>query len=182
MSGMELIPLLAAGASIGGTVMSAQAQGLAAQEQSQAALWEQRQHEIAEQQNRTAALQAEARRTEEMNSSLETIQALRAGRNTGAYSATGRAMLTSTIEDVMRDNAIERANFLSRADQNRIAAELSGRKSKTSLLAGQYAQVATYLTGASKAFSLATGPLANRSRSAAPVRASADPTRIASLY
>jgi hypothetical protein len=158
MSGMEFLMLAGPmAATAGGTIMQAKAQGLAAQEQSQAALWEQRQHEIAEQQNRTAALQAEARRTEELNSSLETIQALRAGRNTGAYSATGRAILTSATEDTERDIAIERANFLSRADQNRIAAELSGRKSKTSLLAGQYAQAATYFAGASKMATMARG-------------------------
>lgn len=138
MSGFEILPvIMAAGsvASAAGTTM----QGKAA---SEAALFEQQQLQIQEQQNRTAAEQAEARRREELTRNLETIQAIRAGRGVGAASPTGRAIFDDIILDAERDFLTERSNYLTAADLSSRAATMAGRKAQTSLLAG-------YLGGAS---------------------------------
>lgn len=121
---------------IAGTAAKGVGSVMAGREASRAAQFEKQQLEVSAQQNRTAALQAEARRTEELTSSLETIQALRAGRNTGAFSPTGRAILTSLTDDTERDIQTEKVNFAQRADLNSRAATMAGRKAKTSLLAG----------------------------------------------
>lgn len=126
---------------VAGTATKAYGSLMAGQERSAAARFEQDQLNIAAQQNRTAALQMEARRTEELTSQLETIQALRAGRNTGAFSPTGRAILSSISEDVERDIQIEKSNLLQKADLSTRAAVMAGRKAKTSLLAGQFGAV-----------------------------------------
>lgn len=147
MSGME--PLLVAG-TVAGSAASAYGSLRSGQEKYLDAQFEKEQLKIAEEQNKTAAMQAETARREELTSSLETIQALRAGRNTGTYSPTGRAMLGNTVDDAEGDIITERVNYMQRADQNRRAAFLSERKGKASLLAGQIGAFEAVASGATK--------------------------------
>lgn len=159
MSGMEPILLMAAaGATVGGSALSAAGSSMAGQETARAAEFERQQLEIQSQAQRTAADQAEARRREELTSNLETIQAIRAGRGVGSNSPTGQAILTSAIEEQERDIGIERANYLAKADISRRAAEMAGRKAKTSLLAGNLEAGATILGGIGKAASMFSYP------------------------
>jgi len=144
-----------AGAVIGG---GAQAFGsvMRGREEARGAQFEKQQYEVAEQQTRTQAAQSEAARRDQLTSSLETIQAIRAGRGTGAFSPTGEAIMTSAIEDTERDIAIERANYATKADLSRRAALMSERKSKTSLLAGYLGAVEAVASGGTKAYSMGT--------------------------
>lgn len=158
MSGME--PILLAGtmaATAAGSAASAYGSLKAGQEKYLDAQFEREQLKIAEQQNRTAAMQAETARRDELVSSLETIQALRAGRNTGTYSPTGRAISESAVEDTERDIMIERSNFLQKADLNRRAAFLAERKGRASLLAGKIGAIEAVASGAAKMGSMAYG-------------------------
>lgn len=123
-------------------------------EEARASQFEKQQYEIQEQQTKTAAAQSEAKRRDDLTSSLETIQALRAGRGVGATSPTGEAIFTSSVDDVEGDIAIERANYATKADQSRRAALMSDRKSKTSLLAGYLGAGEAIASGATKAYSL----------------------------
>lgn len=154
MSGME--PILI-GAQVAGTAASAYGSLKSGQEKYLDAQFEREQLKIAEQQNKTAALQAESARRDELTSSLETIQALRAGRNTGTYSPTGRALLANTVDDAEGDIITERVNYAQRADQNRRAAFLAERKGKTSLLAGQLGAVESVASGITKIGSIYKG-------------------------
>lgn len=133
MSGME--PLLI-GAAVAGGVTQAVGHSMAGREAATSAAFEQQQLQVQSQVAKTNADQAEARRREELTSNLETIMAIRAGRGVGSVSPTGEAIYTSAIEDEERNIATERANYLQKADMSRRAAELAGRKSRTSLLAG----------------------------------------------
>ena len=105
-------------------------------EESNAASFQQQQLKIQEQQTRTAAQQAEARRREELTSNLETIQTIRAGRNVGLTSPTGTASMESIIGAGERDILTERINYRSRADALRMGAEMAGNRAGYSLLAG----------------------------------------------
>lgn len=137
MTGLEPIFLaVSAAATVAGGALSAYGSSMAGKEAARAAEFEKQQLEIQAQTAKTAADQAEARRREELTSNLETIQAIRAGRGVGSNSPTGQAILTSAIDTQERDIGIERANYLVKADLSRRAAELAGRKAKTSLLAG----------------------------------------------
>jgi hypothetical protein len=95
------------------------------------------------QEYKTAGAQTEARRREELTSSLETIMAIRAGRGVGEVSPTAAAIYDSTLSDERRDVRTERYNYLSKAEQARLSARnarmsagLARQKSKMSLLAG----------------------------------------------
>lgn len=147
MSGLEI---LAIGASVAGTALSATGQIMAGREQARAAEFERQQYQISEEQNRTAAIQSEARRTDEMVSSMETIQALRAGRGVGAFSPTGRAILTSVQDDTAGEILTDKSNYLTKADLSRRAADMSARRGRTSLLAGYLGAGATAFSGGSK--------------------------------
>jgi hypothetical protein len=132
MSGIEQMLFM----TIAGGLTQAVGHSMAGVETARAAEFEAQQYEIQAQSQRTAADQMEARRREELTSSLETIQAIRAGRNVGANSPTGEAILTSAIEDIERDIAIERGNYRRAADLSRRASIMQRRRGRTSLLAG----------------------------------------------
>ena len=170
-------PVIAIGATVAGTAMQAYGSAMAGREQSRTAEFEKQQLLVAEQQNRTAAMESEARRREELTASLENIQALRAGRNTGAYSPTGKAILTSTIEDVERDILIERANYLTRADLSRRAAEMASRRAKTSLLAGYLGAGEAVASGAAK-----IGNYFYQTEGTRRIPNNRDPRRLGALY
>lgn len=159
MSGMEpvLIGAAVAGSAasaVAGSAASAYGSVKAGQEKYLDAQFEREQLKAAEQQNKIAASQAEAHRRDELTSSLETIQALRAGRNTGTYSPTGRAIMGNVVDDAERDIITERVNYMQRADLNRRAAFLAERKGKASLLAGTLGAVEAVSSGVTKVGSI----------------------------
>jgi hypothetical protein len=152
-----LAPAIAIGAVVAGSATQAVGSIMAGREQARTAAFEQQQLQIQEQQARTASMESEARRREELTSSLETIQALRAGRNTGAYSPTGQAILSSSIEDTERDISIEKANYATKADLSRRAAEMAGHKAKTSLLAGYLGAAGAAAQGVTSGYKIYRG-------------------------
>jgi hypothetical protein len=134
---------MAIAASVAGGLGSAASSIMQGREQSRAASFEQQQLRIQEQQTRTAAAQQEASRREELTASIETIQAMRAGRGLSSQSPTGLAIIRDVESEAMDDMRTERLNTLLRADQSRMLANLAGRRARTSLLAG-------YLGGAAE--------------------------------
>ena len=163
MSGLEIVGM---GLSLAGTLGQANAQREAARQQAAAATFEaaqldQRKKEllINEQVQRTAADQREAQRLSELTDSLETIQAIRAGRGVGLSSPTGTAILQSASQDERRDIGIEKTTLLNEADASRRAAWNAGqeagmarRKAKYSIYAGNTASNLTILSGLGRTF------------------------------
>jgi hypothetical protein len=146
MSGMEPLGI---GLALGGSALSAGGSIMQGRESSRAAHFEQMQLQQQAQQLRTAANQSEAQRREETTSAIETIAALRAGRGVGAGSPSAMAIYDKVIQDSSRDIAIERTNYMTRAELSDRAALMSERKRRTSLLAGDLTAGATLLnTGA----------------------------------
>lgn len=154
MSGAE--PLLiasvigSAGTTAYGTMKSAEALGaskeaqlMAAQEQSEASLFEKRQQEIQAKRYRSAAAADEAVRRDSLQSSLDTIDVFRAGRGLSLDSPTGRAIQAGVSDRAERDIITSRTNLLAEAANRDLAAELAGRKSRYSLMAGDAAARAT---------------------------------------
>lgn len=127
---------MAIAAVVAGGAMQATGSIMAGQEKARSALFEQNQLQIQSQQAKTAADQSEANRRNALVSSLETIQAIRAGRGVGAASPTALAGIGGSIEETERNITAERSNYLTRADVSSRAASLAGTKAKTSLLAG----------------------------------------------
>ncbi len=125
------------GLTLAGAGLQAYASNKQGQEGYYSAEFERKQLEISAQQHRTAAAQAETARRDEAETAFETIMALRAGRGVGTTSPTARAIFEKISNDTEREVAIERSNFLQKADLNRRAAFLAERKGKASLLAGK---------------------------------------------
>lgn len=173
MSGME-IPLIlgavSAGATVAGTVASAGAQEkgkqaslMAAQEQSNAQNFEAGQYDLQAKRIRNAAAADEAARRIDLESSLQTIDAMRAGRGLALDSPTGRAISQNVTATGERNIQTSRTNLLLQADQSDAQAELSRRKARYSLLAGDAAAsaaddqiAATYAGGLAKVASIGT--------------------------
>ncbi|MCK1585491.1 hypothetical protein IVB03_39545 [Bradyrhizobium sp. 168] len=109
---------------------------MAAGQKSAAATFEQQQYEQQAQAARTASLQDETTRRRDLTSSLETIQAIRAGRGVGSASPTAMAIFGDTIGRSEDDIAASKANYSAKADLSTRAAFLSGKKAQSSLLAG----------------------------------------------
>ena len=120
---------------IGGGILQAGSTIMAGREASRAAAFEAQQHDRERQELQIASAQTEARRREQLTSSLETILAIRAGRGVGEASPTATAAFEEIISDESRDIRVERLNYLSRAESSRLAGQMSRRKAKTSLLA-----------------------------------------------
>lgn len=170
---------LAIPALIGSTLLTAGGQVMQGQEQSRAAAFEEQQllgqktqlqHQA--ENTRIAADQAEARRREDLVSNIEHIQSIRAGRGVGEASPTGMAILDSITGNVERDIGTERFNYLSKADSSRMAADnaglaasMSARKAKTSLLAGYLNAGSTIAGSAFKYASFSAGGPAVRTAS-----------------
>lgn len=162
MSGLEplIIPAL-----IGSTALSATGSVIAGHEKAAAAEFEsqqlrgqQAQYKAQAENTMIAADQAEARRRDELTSSMETIQSIRAGRGVGSASPTGMAILDSLIGQATSDITTERFNYLSKADQSRragenagLASQMAARKARTSLLAGYFGAGETIFSGVAKA-------------------------------
>lgn len=133
MSGLEP---LAIAALVGGTAASAGSKLMAAGQQSAAAEFESQQYAAQADAQRTAAIQEDTARRRDLTSSLETIQAIRAGRGVGSGSPTAMAIYDSTVDKSEEDMAASRANYASKADLANRASIMSARKSQTSMLAG----------------------------------------------
>jgi hypothetical protein len=110
-----------------------------------------------------AGAQTEARRREELTSSLETIMAIRAGRGVGEVSPTAAVIYDSTLSDERRDVRTERYNYLSKAEQARLSARnanlsagLARKKAKTSLLAGYVGAVGAAASSAANIYDART--------------------------
>lgn len=178
MSGMEAPALIALAVGSGaatayGTMKSAdaldssrQAGLFAAQEQSAAQEFEARQIELQGKRFRNAAAGDEAARRTDLESSLETIQVMRAGRGLDLGSPTGRAIMESTTATGERNIMTAKGNYLLDAANADLSAELSRRKARASLIAGDYgasaadAQIsATYASGIAKVAGIATSAL-----------------------
>ena len=141
---------LALPALIIGTAASAGSQLMAAGEKSAAAEFEQQQYQQQAQAAKTAALQDETARRRELTSSLQTIQAIRAGRGVGTASPTAMAIYGDAITRWEEDIFASKANFAAKADLASRASYLSGRKAKTSLIAGNLGALETVAGGAFK--------------------------------
>jgi hypothetical protein len=139
MSGLEVPAFML----IAGTAASAGGQLMAAGEKSAAADFEQQQYRQQSEAMRTASLQDETARRRDLDSNLQTIQAIRAGRGVGSGSPTAMAIYDSTISRSEDDIAASKANYAAKADLAQRAALLAGRKSQTSLLAGTLGAIGT---------------------------------------
>ena len=150
MSGLEL----AIGTTVAGIAAQVTGRQMAARETSYAAGVEEQQLRQQENMTRTAAQQAEARRREELTSSLETIDAIRAGRGLSLTSPTGKAIYDETIELAERDIGVEKANDAAKAEQIRTSANLTARRRRMSLIAGDVASVGDLASGLGRIGSL----------------------------
>ncbi|MCC6315352.1 MAG: hypothetical protein IT337_15215 [Thermomicrobiales bacterium] len=148
---------VAIGATLVGTGISAYAARRKGQEEAAAAEFERQQLLIQEQMTRIAATQAETRRREDLVSSIETIQAIAAGRGVGLASPTLGAAIESARAGTERDIRIERLNYLTKAEQSAALAGQAGRKARYSLLAGDLSAASTIASGVSRAASFGFG-------------------------
>lgn len=142
---MAQMALLAAGtaASVAGSMM-------AGREQSRAAAFEEQQYKAQAQQYRTAAAQDEAKRRTELAASLDTIMALRAGRGVGQASPTGTTILEDITAGAESDIQTSKANLLGKADQARIAGDMSAHKRRMALIAGDLGAIEKLATSGLK--------------------------------
>jgi hypothetical protein len=129
--GLETVGLALA---IGGGGLEAGGKIMAGRERSRAQGFEATQKDREAEELRIASAQTEARRREHLTSSLETIMSIRAGRGVGEASPTAMASYEEIISDESRDMRTERYNYLSRAEQARLAAKMSRRQAKFSLI------------------------------------------------
>lgn len=146
MTGVEI----AVAAAVVGGGLAATGKIMAGREGARAAMFESQQKDREGEELKIAAAQVEARRREHLTSSLETIEAIRAGRGVGAGSPTAMASYDEIISDEMRDVRTERYNYLSRVEQTRLASSMSRRKAKMSLIGGYVGAGADLATTGSK--------------------------------
>jgi hypothetical protein len=119
-----------------GTVASAGSQLMAGGERAAAAEFESQQYAAQARAAETASAQEETVRRRNLESNLETIAAIRAGRGLGAGSPTEMAIYSNITSNAEDDIAAAKANYAAKADLAQRASFLSERKASTSLLAG----------------------------------------------
>lgn len=127
---------VAIASAVAGGGLAAVGHAMAGRERSMAQSFESQEKARQSQQFQIAGAQAEARRREHLTSSLETIQAIRAGRGVGMGSPTGMAALEEITSDESRDIRSERLNYLTRAEESNMASRMLKRQSRMSLIAG----------------------------------------------
>jgi hypothetical protein len=151
MSGLEplIIPALIGSTAVG-TATSVYGQQMAGQEAKRSADFEAKQLEQQSRAYQTQAAQDEAKRRGDLESSLETIQVMRAGRGLSLDSPTGQAILTGVTENAESDIATSKANIYGRASNAQLAASESRRKGDYSLLAADIGSVTTIASGFGK--------------------------------
>jgi hypothetical protein len=140
MSGLESLALPAL---IIGTGTSAFGSLAAGGEKAAAAEFESQQYAAQAQAAKTAAMQDETARRRDLESNLQTIQAIRAGRGLSAGSPTEMAIFSNVTSNAEDDIAASKANYAAKADLAQRASFLSARRSLTSLLAGTLGAVST---------------------------------------
>jgi hypothetical protein len=139
-----------------GTATSVAGTLSAAGQRSAAAEFESQQYAQQAQAAKTASLQDEAARRRDLNSNLETIQAIRAGRGVGSGSPTAMAIYDATITRSEDDIAASKANYAAKADLASRASILSSKKASSSLLAGNLGAVSEVASSVFK-YGRATG-------------------------
>jgi len=147
---------LALPALIIGSTASAVGSLAAGGQKAAAAEFEQQQYAQQAEAAKTAALQDEAARRRDLDSNLESIQAIRAGRGVGSGSPTAMAIYDSTIQRAEEDIFASKANYAAKADLASRASILSGKKKSYSLLAGNLGAATDIASGFSK-YGKATG-------------------------
>jgi hypothetical protein len=145
-------PELAIGALIVGTAASAGGQIMQGREQAKAAAFEQDQLRIQAEATRTAAAQDETNRRNELTSSLETIEAIRAGRGL-SDSPGGMAILEGVTNRAERDIGISQGNYAMRAGLLDRQAAMSASKGSMSLLSGYLGAAGTVGSAAFNGYS-----------------------------
>jgi hypothetical protein len=159
--------------SAAGSIMRGRAEAGSAQ-------FQQQQLQVQEERYRTAASEKEAQRRRDLTSSLETIQAVRAGRGVGEGSPTGMAILQNAIDSGERDISIERANFLTSADTARRASIMAGQKASNSLLSGYFGAGESLASAGFRVANIYNGTtVPSRSLGNSSI---GDPTRLGALY
>ncbi len=146
MSGVETVAL---GAAVGGSALKAFGDLRQGQEQARSAEFEAQQLKIQQETLKIASTQEEAKRRNELQSSLETIQAIRAGRGVGASSPGGMAIFDAITANAERDISAQRFNYAQKEDQSRQMELMSRERAKTSLLSGYLSAGSDILSGAS---------------------------------
>lgn len=151
MSGLEplIIPALIGSTAVG-TATSVYGQQMAGAEAKRSADFEAQQLERQSKAYQTQAAQDEANRRNDMESSLETIQVMRAGRGLSLDSPTGEAIQTSVTDRAERDITTSKANILGRASNAELAASQTRRKGDASLLAADIGSLTSIASGAAK--------------------------------
>lgn len=139
------VPIAIGGAALGavgsiakGKEEAASAKFDAQQLRGQAGQYEEqaKQYEIQAQTERIAAADAEAKRRDGLISSLETIEAIRAGRGVGGVSPTGAGITEGVLASGEKDVRTERLNYLQKEEEALFGAKTSRFK------AGQATQAA----------------------------------------
>ena len=125
--------------------------------QAEAAKAAQKQHQMREEAQRTAALQDEAARREELMSRLSTIDAIRAGRGLSGTSPTALVIRDDVTDDAMRDMGISRLNTLNGAESSRQAGIQEGRNARAALNIGYTRAAGSLLDFGAGAIGMAGG-------------------------
>jgi hypothetical protein len=132
----------------GGTALKATGDIMSGRENARAAEFEAQQQQVQRETLAIAAKQDEAKRRNELTSSLEVIEAIRAGRGVGQSSPGGMAMFDAITTNAEKDIRTSSFNFAQRGEQSRQIAEFSRDRGRTSLLAGYLNAGADVASGA----------------------------------
>lgn len=133
-----------------GTATQAAGSIMAGKEKADAAAFESQQYAIQRQQYETAAARDEAKRREELRSSIDTIMAIQAGRGVGGGSPTTNAILSDITESARSDILTSKTNLLTKADQSRMASDMAARRGRMALIAGDLGAVSAISSGVFK--------------------------------
>jgi hypothetical protein len=150
MSGLEPIAIAAIASTAAGTATSVYGQQMAGAEAERSAKFEAQQLDRQSQAYMTQAGQEEAKRRNDLESSLETIQAIRAGRGVGLDSPTGQAIMSSTTGRAEDDITTAKSNIFGRASNAELAASETRRRGSAAGLAADIGSLTTVASGLSK--------------------------------
>ena len=142
---------VAIAAAVVGGATSAASSIISGNEKSAAAKFEQQQYAQQAYAATTAGIQDETQRRKQLTTQLESVMAMRAGRNVGAGSPTAMAIYDAGIDSSEDDIQASKANAVAKADLATRASYLSERKASTSLLQG-YLGAASSVAGSVSKF------------------------------
>ena len=142
-----ILPYLSAGASIVSAISGAAGASAQAQDQVDQAAYTRRQAEGAAQDEMIASAQEEAARRRELNSTLSTIDAIRASRGL-SLSSPGAKAYAKNVGNIASDNIrIGKLNRLTRAGAYNSQAAFAARQGKSAARAGQIGVYTSLLGG-----------------------------------